>query len=727
MDVKIVCGKNLLGMDMSGKSDPYVEVYQGSDLVHKTGKKKNTLNPEWNEQFQAGEGGVLTFRVIDRDFPRDDFMGQAQLDLAEIASNRSEEFTLHLAPGGDEKLARKAEKKQKSLGLIIVRVSTHGGSSDPAEDDSAVKCFIETVSNTSRKSSKSYSLETDISEPTGIVHMVLVQARGIIPSHPGDSVNAFCKISLGSKKKKTKIVSESLNPKWREGVDLPWFKGQDDFIEIFIHDHKDGGEKSDQVGRAFLNLRELEPEVSHNVWVPIKDRLEGNYTFDAQESVLLADASESLLDIEREGELNMIVTISGLGDTREEVIMQEEEEQLQKRFALSNTLADLSDVGYLTVRVIRAEGINPEYVWKRNPFTVLQVGNSRVQTKEHMGTVTPHWNKTFQFDIKDVYEVLEVTVYDDNGDYNYEFLGKIQIPLLNIESGVERWYRLKDKNLRQSAKGEAPRILLEMRFHFNSLRASSCVFKAKNIKYEENWTSRFEYAKFKLNARRVKKIKENLNLQKQKIINIFEWEDPLISFCALIIMSSVIWNFDSWMIPFSLVLVLSLQIAQPLQNSSTSLTSFTSVDDEDAAEDNADTTDNVDGGMMDALERIQQRALWMQEGMGELASAVESLENVFNFTVPFISWFIYIFLLACTCLLWLIPLRVVVLVWLLNRFRKGLMRHSRTSNKLMNFLSRVPDNEELKSYQELQGPRVEVRSSSLLRLRRRATKDSNII
>ena len=51
-----------------------------------------------------------------------------------------------------------------------------------------------------------------------------------------------------------------------------------------------------------------------------------------------------------------------------------------------------------------------------------------------------------------------------------------------------------------------------------SLRASSCVFKAKNIRYEENCTSKFEFAKFKLNARRLKKIKENLNLHKQKLM-----------------------------------------------------------------------------------------------------------------------------------------------------------------------------------------------------------------
>ena len=48
-----------------------------------------------------------------------------------------------------------------------------------------------------------------------------------------------------------------------------------------------GGEACDRWGgsvtinmflfRAFLNLQELVPEVSHNMWVPIKDRLEGNY------------------------------------------------------------------------------------------------------------------------------------------------------------------------------------------------------------------------------------------------------------------------------------------------------------------------------------------------------------------------------------------------------------------------------------------------------------------
>ena len=65
-------------------------------------------------------------------------------------------------------------------------------------------------------------------------------------------------------------------------------------------------------------------------------------SYDSNESIILGDNSESLLNIEREGELNIIVTISGLVDTREEVTKQEEEggEKLQERFVsiFSHTL-----------------------------------------------------------------------------------------------------------------------------------------------------------------------------------------------------------------------------------------------------------------------------------------------------------------------------------------------------------------------------------------------------
>lgn len=79
--------------------------------------------------------------------------------------------------------------------------------------------------------------------------------------------------------------------------------------------------------------------------------------------------------------------------------------------------------------------------------------------------------------------MLEVTVYDEDKDHKYEFLGKvdpslmdpigflfpsqIMVPLLWIKSGEKKWIRLKDKSLRKRAKGDEPQILLEMNVFWN--------------------------------------------------------------------------------------------------------------------------------------------------------------------------------------------------------------------------------------------------------------------
>ena len=98
--------------------------------------------------------------------------------------------------------------------------------------------------------------------------------------------------------------------------------------------------------------------------------------------------------------------------------------------------------------------------------------------------------------MQDIHDVLEVTVYDEDKDHKYEFLGKVDIilstffllgkvdiilrtsflhrpptqimvPLLWIKNGERKWIRLKDKSLRKRAKGEEPQILLEMNVFWN--------------------------------------------------------------------------------------------------------------------------------------------------------------------------------------------------------------------------------------------------------------------
>lgn len=64
--------------------------------------------------------------------------------------------------------------------------------------------------------------------------------------------------------------------------------------------------------------------------------------------------------------------------------------------SLMRTLHNLRDVGHLTVKVFRAKGlVAADIGGKSDPFCVLQLVNSRLQTQTEYKTLTPIWNKIF--------------------------------------------------------------------------------------------------------------------------------------------------------------------------------------------------------------------------------------------------------------------------------------------------------------------------------------------
>ncbi|KAK5983553.1 hypothetical protein GCK32_017006, partial [Trichostrongylus colubriformis] len=69
------------------------------------------------------------------------------------------------------------------------------------------------------------------------------------------------------------------------------------------------------------------------------------------------------------------------------------------------------------------------------------------------------FTEPFTIGVKDIHTCLEVTVYDEDPNNKFEFLGKVSIPLLSIKNCERRWYALKNKKLTARARGE---ILLEL-------------------------------------------------------------------------------------------------------------------------------------------------------------------------------------------------------------------------------------------------------------------------
>eukprot|EP00742_Colponemidia_sp_Colp-10_P001201 GILJ01001294.1.p1 GENE.GILJ01001294.1~~GILJ01001294.1.p1 ORF type:complete len:241 (-),score=18.84 GILJ01001294.1:74-796(-) len=98
LEVHLIEGINLVAGDLNGLSDPYCVVQLGRQQM-KTRKKKNTLNPRWEEKLLLCWDGkdALNITVYDWDrFTKDDFIGSARVALDQLQPNKPVEFIINL-------------------------------------------------------------------------------------------------------------------------------------------------------------------------------------------------------------------------------------------------------------------------------------------------------------------------------------------------------------------------------------------------------------------------------------------------------------------------------------------------------------------------------------------------------------------------------------------------------------------------------------------------------
>lgn len=63
---------------------------------------------------------------------------------------------------------------------------------------------------------------------------------------------------------------------------------------------------------------------------------------------------------------------------------------------------------------------------------MCEVGNTRLRTKTEFKTLTPQWEKTMVFPVKDIFQCVEITVFDEDKGGKSEFLGAVIIPILDV-------------------------------------------------------------------------------------------------------------------------------------------------------------------------------------------------------------------------------------------------------------------------------------------------------
>lgn len=130
-----------------------------------------------------------------------------------------------------------------------------------------------------------------------------------------------------------------------------------------------------QYGKCTIDLRSLPRETTQSFWQQLDECLTEVYLM---LTISGTTASETITDLTQYKP-----------DPNEQL-------KIRRKYCVWKTLQNLRDVGHLTVKVYGATGLAAaDLGGKSDPFCVLELVNSRLQTQTEYKTLTPNWNKIF--------------------------------------------------------------------------------------------------------------------------------------------------------------------------------------------------------------------------------------------------------------------------------------------------------------------------------------------
>ncbi|CAH0747361.1 unnamed protein product [Diatraea saccharalis] len=511
-----------------------------------------------------------------------------------------------------------------------------------------------------------------------VVNIVLVEAKDLPDGPTNGSNGLYCKFKLGTETHKSKQVSKS-RAMWCERFNMYLY--DDCMLETTVW-YK--GKQKNFMGRCTIDLSRLEREKTQDLWL----ELECGY-----------------------GSLHLLVTVNGSGQMPPTDAIPTTNSihraTLEKEDFTWYKLDNLNEVGQLLVTVHGARGLSAlGFSGRADAYCVLELDNSRVQTHTVPATNEPHWNKTYFFGINDITSTLDITVYDESviNSMKGEMLGKLSIPLLRINNEEKRWYALKDRSKKISAKGNCPRILLQMSVVWNPIKASIRLLSPKETKYMQK-PPKFNIPLIYNNLKFIRDVFNSLYVANEHIKYAFEWENRELCFVALAGWLCFWYYFRLWMAPLLMItpfLYYWMDMSGLTRGKSVQLILL---NNSELELDEEDLDQKDDKSIKTRLYGLQDITFTIKNGIDYSVSLAERLKNLASFAVPYLSFMAMTVLLLTAISLYFIHCNYLIMALGIYKFMRKVLNPDRVpNNDLLDFLSRVPDDEDLKRWRELKVP-----------------------
>ncbi|XP_053127657.1 multiple C2 and transmembrane domain-containing protein 2 isoform X2 [Hemicordylus capensis] len=664
-------GRNLVIRDRCGTSDPYVKFKLNGKTLYKSKVIYKNLNPIWDETVVLPIQALdqkLRVKVYDRDLTTSDFMGSAVVTLGELELNKTSEKILKLED---------PNSLESDMGVIVLDLKLAVKQGDIKRNKWANLRKRSTPKASFIRPARLVDSLQKSQLWNATVAIALLEGKNI----PGGAVTQmFVLLKMGDEKYKSKVsmqtVVKSANPQWREPFDFHYFSDRKDVLEIEVWG-KDNKKHEEVLGICKVDVSALPTPQGNRLELPLEKQ---------PGSLLMVISVSPCLGVSISD-----LCVCPLGDPNER-------KEISQRYGIRNSFKNIKDVGFLQVKVLKAvDLLAADFSGKSDPFCVLELGNSRLQSYTVYKNLNPEWNQVFTFPVKDIHDDLEVTVFDEDGDKPPDFLGKVAIPLLSIRNGQQSCYMLKNKDLELPSKGV---IHLELDVLFNPVKASIRTFSPRERRFLED-NRKFSKKILSRNVDRVKKITLAIWNTIQFLRSCFLWESPSRSVMAFVVFVVTVWHFELYMLPLVLLLLFAYNFSLITPERVTSAQDPQDCMDVEDDEDDEDK-ESEKKGLIERIHMVQDIVITVQNLLEEIASFAERIKNTLNWTVPFLSGLACLVLAVATVILYYIPLRYIILIWGINKFTKKLRNpYAIDNNELLDFLSRVPSDVQRVQHTEL--------------------------
>lgn len=234
--ITVLEGRNLAAKDRTGKSDPYVRLRYGK-LERKTKIMKQDLNPIWKQGFEfpeIGNGEHLQLNCYDADYFNDENLGSARVNLEGLVDGISREVWIPL-----EKI---------NTGEIRLIIEAYISESE-----------AESLQN-------GESEEHALNSRTGILEVVLVEARDLVAADLRGTSDPFVSIHCGNEKRTTKIIHKTLHPQWSQTFEM---SDTGKPLILYVKDHNALLPDSN-IGHCKVEYERLPTNQMVDKWIPLQ-------------------------------------------------------------------------------------------------------------------------------------------------------------------------------------------------------------------------------------------------------------------------------------------------------------------------------------------------------------------------------------------------------------------------------------------------------------------------